>query len=169
MTKRAIAATLILAATASFALAKSQSRVKPATCPSINVLEEATRITLMQDGKIDLKAEIRDPAIACTVAAGTAKSQLSFYVKGAIAPASDVAPRSVPYFVAIISNGQIIGKEVFDLKLAFEGGKRTLNVRERIAKIDIPIAEGKTAEDYSITIGFQLTQEQADYNRTASR
>lgn len=169
MTKRAIAVALILAATASVALAKSQSRVKPAACPSINVLEEATRITQMQGGKIDLKAEISDPAIACTVAGATAKSQLSFYVKGAIAPTSDVAPRTVPYFVAIISNGEIIGKEVFDLKLAFEGGKRMLNVRERIAKIDIPIAAGKTAEDYSITIGFQLTQEQADYNRTAQR
>ena len=169
MSKRAIAAALILAATAGIAFAKSQSRVKPAPCPSLNVLEEATRITQMQDGKIDLKAEIREPAIACTVAGGTAKSQLSFYVKSAIAPTSEIAPRSVPYFVAIISQGQIIGKEVFDLKLAFAGGKRMLNVRERVARVDIPISAGKTAEDYSITIGFQLTQEQADYNRTASR
>lgn len=167
--KRAVAAALILTATAGVAFAKSQARVNPVACPAINVLEEATRLTQMDAGRIDLKAEIREPELACTIAGGTAKAQLSFWVKGAIAPAANVAARNVPYFVAIILNGDIVAKEVFDLKLAFEGDKRMLSVKERVTRIDIPIAQGKTAEDYSVTIGFQLTQEQADYNRTASR
>jgi hypothetical protein len=166
--QKAIAAALILAATASIAFAKTQARVAAQKCPSINILTDATRITQMAGEKIDLKAEIRDPALSCAVTGGTASSKLSFWVKSAIAPTSDIAPRSVPYFVAVIANGEVIAKEVFDLKLNFTGD-RMLKVKESVAKIEIPIAAGKEAQDYSITIGFQLTEAQAAYNRTASR
>lgn len=172
MNKLAIAATMTAAAlalTTGFAAAKSQARAKAAECPSINILPDAVRITQMSSGRVDLKAEIREPAIACTVAGGKAKSKLSFWVKSAIAPNSDVAARSVPYFVAIIVDGEVIGKEVFQLALPFADGDRKLMVKEKIARVDIPVAHGRTAEDYSVTIGFQLTPEQVNYNRTASR
>ena len=138
-------------------------------CPSISILADATRVTVMQSGKIDLKAEIRTPELGCTVAGSTAKARLSFWVKSAIAPEAAVNTRTIPYFVAIIANGKVIAKEIFDLKLAFTPAERKLLVKEQIARIDIPLAQGKVAEDYSVTIGFQLTEEQANYNRTASR
>lgn len=162
-------AALALIGTAGLAAAKSQARAKGAACPSINILPDAIRITQMSSGRVDLKAEIREPAIACTVGGGKAKSKLSFWVKSAIAPNSDIAARSVPYFVAIIVDGEVIGKEVFQLALPFAGSDRKLMVKEKIARVDIPVANGRTAEDYSVTIGFQLTPEQVAYNRTASR
>ena len=167
MAQKTIAAALVLAATATIAFAKTQARVAGEHCPSISILGDATRITQMNAGKIDLKAEIRDPALSCSVTGGTASSKLSFWVKSAIAPTSEVAPRTVPYFVAIIANGEVIAKEVFDLKLNFTAD-RMLKVKESVAKIDIPLAEGKEAQDYSVTIGFQLTEAQAEYNRTAA-
>ena len=163
-----VVATLALAVNAD-AKTKTQVRAKPQACPSVNVLTDATRLTQMQAGHIDLKAEIREPELTCAVADGKAKSKLSFWVKSAIAPNSDIAPRNVPYFVAIISEGRVIGKEVFDLAIPFADGTRKLSVKEKVAHIDIPVAAGKTAEDYSVTIGFQLTEEQVKYNRTASR
>jgi len=171
MNKLAIAAVGIVAAvalTTGLAAAKSQARAKGAECPSVNVLPDAVRITQMSNGKVDLKAEIREPAIACSLVGGNAKSKLSFWVKSAIAPNSGVAARSVPYFVAIIVDGEVIGKEVFQLALPFKADRK-LMVKEKIARIDIPVAHGRTPEDYSVTIGFQLTPEQVNYNRTASR
>lgn len=168
MAHKSIAAALIIAATASIAFAKTQARVPAAKCPSVNILSDATRITQMNGTKIDLKAEIRDPALSCAVNGGTASSKLSFWVKSAIAPTSEIAPRNVPYFVAVIMNGEVIAKEIFDLKLNFTSD-RMLKVKEHVAKVEIPIAAGKEAQDYSVTIGFQLTEAQAEYNRTASR
>jgi hypothetical protein len=164
-----VAAAALATATAGLAAAKSQARAKGAVCPSVSILPDAVRITQMSSGRVDLKAEIREPEIACTVAGGKAKSKLSFWVKSAIAPTANVAARTVPYFVAIIVDGEVIGKEVFDLALPFAGGDRKLMVKEKIARVDIPVAHGRTAEDYSVTIGFQLTPEQVNYNRTASR
>lgn len=151
------------------AVAKPKSQQKSSACPSISVLTDATRLTQLQNGRIDLKAEIRQPTLTCSVVAGKAKSRLSFSVKSAIAPTSDVATRTVPYFVAIISEGQVIGKEVFQLALPFVGSKRKMTVNEYVDRIDIPIAGDKSADDYAVTIGFQLTEEQVEYNRTASR
>jgi hypothetical protein len=169
MLKQAMVAACVMAlATAGFAAAKSQARVKGGSCPSINVLIEATRITQFQNGAIDLKAEIRDPEIKCTLTGGKANSQLSFWVKSAISPSSDAGPRRVPYFIAVILEGQVVAKQVFDLELAF-GNDRKLLVKEKVGHVDIPVAPEKTAEDYSVTIGFQLTEEQANYNRTAQR
>jgi hypothetical protein len=159
-----VAASIALAITASAAFAKSQARV--GACPSISILGDATRLAVMKAGEVDFAAEIKKPTLDCRVSGATAKSSLSFWVKSAIAPEGEVAERSVPYFVAVISNGQVIDKKVFDLKLPFANGERKVLVKESVARIDIPIANGKTAEDYSVTIGFQLTPEQAAYNRT---
>ena len=138
-------------------------------CPSVSILTDATRLTQMQNGRIDLKAEIRTPALSCSLTGDKAKSHLSFSVKSAIAPTSAATTRTVPYFVAIISEGKVIGKEVFQLALPFVGDKRKLMVKEYVDRIEIPIAPNKSADDYAVTIGFQLTQEQVEYNRTASR
>jgi len=167
MVKQAIVAALAMfLATASVAEAKSKARPTSA-CPSINVLGDATRITQFDKGDIDLKAEIRDPEISCTFESGKAKSKLTFWVKSVISPSSDIGPRTVPYFIAIIVDGNIVGKEVFDLDLAF-GNDRKLMVKEKVDRIDIPVAPEKSAEDYSVTIGFQLTEEQLKYNRSAA-
>jgi hypothetical protein len=69
----------------------------------------------------------------------------------------------------VIANGQVIEKKIFELNLPFSGSDRQVFVKETIARIDIPIASGKQAEDYSVTIGFQLTEEQVAYNRTAGK
>jgi hypothetical protein len=172
MNKFAIAAAATVAAlsvTAIPALAKSQARAKGIECPSVNILPEAIRITQMSNGRADLKAEIREPALACSVASGKAKSKLSFWVKSAISPNAAVTARTVPYFVAIIVDGEVIGKQVFSLALPFAGDDRKLMVKEKVARVDIPIAKDRAAEDYSVTIGFQLTPEQVEYNKTASR
>jgi len=162
-----IAAGLALAITGTVAHSKSQARA--GACPSISILADAARLALVQSGKVDLKAEIVTPELDCSVAGSTARSNMSFMVKSAIAPEASVGARTVPYFVAVISNGQVIEKKIFELNLPFAGSDRQVFVKETIARIDIPIASGKQAEDYSVTIGFQLTEEQVAYNRTAGK
>lgn len=162
-----IAAGLALAVTATVAHSKSQARA--GACPSISILADASRLAQMQGGKVDLKAEIVTPELGCAVAGSTARSNLSFMVKSVIAPEAAIEARTVPYFVAVISNGQVIEKKIFELKLPFAGSDRQVFVKETISRIDIPIASGKQAEDYSVTIGFQLTEEQVAYNRSAGK
>lgn len=166
-----IATGLALAATAAFAPISADARTKAraSTCPSISILADASRVAVMDGSKVELKAEIVKPELGCAVGKSSARANLTFMVKGAIAPEAAIEPRTVPYFVAVISGGKVIEKEVFDLKLPFDGKDRTLFVKESVARIDIPIQPGTSADDYSVTIGFQLTEAQLAWNRSSTR
>lgn len=162
-----LAATFALAVTAPVALAKPKARA--ASCPSISILADASRMAVVQSAKVDLKAEIVTPQLGCSVSKASARANLSFMVKGAIAPDAAIEARTVPYFVAVIAGGKVIEKQIFDLNLPFAGADRTLYVKESVARVDIPIAPGTSAEDYSVTIGFQLTEAQLAWNRANTR
>jgi hypothetical protein len=162
-----LAATFALALTAPVAQAKPKARAT--SCPSISILADASRMAVVQGTKVDLKAEIVTPQLGCSINKASARANLSFMVKGAIAPDATIEARSVPYFVAVIAGGKVIEKQVFDLNLPFTGTDRTLFVKETVARVDIPIASGTSAEDYSVTIGFQLTEAQLAWNRANTR
>ena len=89
-------------------------------CPSISILADATRVTVMQSGKIDLKAEIRTPELGCTVAGSTAKARLSFWVKSAISPEAAV------------------GGPIALLK---DGDRVTIDAEQRTIDVDLPPGE----------------------------
>lgn len=163
MSRIALAAALALALTPAVAIAKPKAR---ATCPSVSILADASRVAVLKADKVDLKAEIVTPELGCKLSGTAARASLSFMVKGAIAPEADVNLRTVPYFVAVIEGGKVVEKKVFELKLPFTGSDRKVLVKESIARVDIPISKGRTAADYSVTIGFQLTPEQVVWNRT---
>lgn len=162
-----LAATFALAVTAPLAHAKPKARA--ASCPSISILADASRMAVVQGAKVELKAEIVTPQLGCSVSKASARANLSFMVKGVIAPDAAIEARSVPYFVAVIAGGKVIEKQVFDLNLPFAGADRTLYVKESVARVDIPIASGTSVEDYSVTIGFQLTESQLAWNRANAR
>ena len=52
-----------------------KARVRPVACPSVSILTDATRLTQMQAGRIDLKAEIREPALTCSLAGQHGESE----------------------------------------------------------------------------------------------
>jgi hypothetical protein len=166
-----IATGLALAATATLApiAADAKTKARASTCPSISILADASRVAVMDGSKVDLKAEIVKPELGCAISKASAKANLTFMVKGAISPETTIEARTVPYFVAVITGGKVIEKQVFDLKLPFAGADRTLFVKETVARIDIPIQPGTNAEDYSVTIGFQLTEAQLAWNRSSTR
>ena len=166
-----IAAGLALAVTAPLAFGSAEAKPKPraATCPSISILADASRVAVMDGSKVGLKAEIVKPELGCAVGRSSATAHLSVMVKGAIAPEAAVEARTVPYFVAVIAGGKVIEKQVFDLKLPFAGTDRTLFVKEKVARVEIPIETGRGADDYSVTIGFQLTEAQLAWNRASTR
>jgi len=162
---------LAFAATATLApiAADARTKARASTCPSISILADASRVAVMDGSKVGLKAEIVKPELGCAVSKASAKANLTFMVKGAIAPEAAIEARTVPYFVAVISGGKVIEKQVFDLNLPFAGTDRTLFVKESVARIDIPLEPGTSAEDYSVTIGFQLTEAQLAWNRASTR
>ena len=59
-------------------------------------------------------------------------------------------------------------KPVFDSDVEFPTNTNRVQFSETIG-VDIPLKPGETSNDYSILVGFQLTEEEVTYNLTKSQ
>jgi hypothetical protein len=80
----------------------------------------------------------------------------------------DVAPMHTKYFIAIAdANSTILAKEKFNLSISFlkENDDPDVNVTETLQQ-KIDLKEGTNFTDYTVLIGFQLSDAQLKYTRT---
>ncbi|MFN3815034.1 Tat pathway signal sequence domain protein [Brevundimonas sp.] len=78
--------------------------------------------------------------------------------------------RTYRYWIAVTDrNTAILNKEYFDLPVNFRGQQRA-TVEEEIREIVIPRADITTSgSNFEILVGFEVTPEMAEFNRTGSR
>jgi hypothetical protein len=78
--------------------------------------------------------------------------------------------RTYRYWIAVTDrNTAVLAKEYFDLPVDFRG-QSEVSVEEEIRSIVIPRAEATTSgSNFEILVGFEVTPEMAEFNRTGSR
>ena len=78
--------------------------------------------------------------------------------------------RTYRYWIAVTDrNTAVLAKEYFDLPVNFRG-QSTTRIEEEIRGIVIPRADLTTSgSNFEILIGFEVTAEMAEFNRTGSR
>ena len=80
-------------------------------------------------------------------------------------PALQTSQFSFDYFVTILTpDGAVSAKEVFRTPVGFPSGVFRAGALESLTQT-IPLESGADARGYSILIGFQLTEDQVEYNR----
>jgi hypothetical protein len=141
-------------------------------CPSVVALPNADSITVFRDGPGRDLVDVQYEAVLTPVS-GECEYQKEFTavqvdlilrigaVKG---PAAMSQTQDFQFFVAIAdSSKHILNKKIFTSPVEIPDGRRRGAVQEELAQY-IPLPPGRSGEDYSIIVGFQLTQEQLDYN-----
>jgi hypothetical protein len=72
------------------------------------------------------------------------------------------------YFVSLVdSQREPVAKGVFDLPARFPGNVTRLILTDDTVEMKVPIAAGQSGKNFTILIGFQLTEEQLEFNRRA--
>lgn len=72
----------------------------------------------------------------------------------------------VPYFIAVTQDGTIISKQELSALAQFpDNGDRVL-VKTDATVLNFPVTRAKPGNSYKIEVGFQLTAQQLDYNRS---
>ena len=146
------------------------------TCPRVTLLEEVARVTQFRPSPVrdltDMQFEGRIAGVGSRCKYGqtglvdvTATIDMVF----SRGPAADSEMGSFEYFVVITNPGEeIIAKRVFSLDVAFPAAATRVAAREELTQrfSYIPAAN---ANLYRIYVGFQLTREQLDYERTLRR
>lgn len=151
-------------------------QVNAGPCPFVKILYDAARyveFTAEQPSSsaVAYTGEIEEIAARCSYREAdpiTVSVDILFHLgRGPMATASS---RTYRYWVAVTDrNRAVLAKEYFDLPVDFADGDRTY-VTEEIRNLVIPRASAEVSgSNFEILIGFDVTPEMAEFNRTGSR
>lgn len=150
-------------------------RTEQRPCPPVLLESSTATLTQFRPGAgrdltdVVLEAELVGYRGECQYDddANTVTVDLALDMTASLGPAATERTQSLQYFVALprfYPNAR--GKQVFETTLAFpESMNRVRYVGEELS-IEVPMDPNESALDYPIYIGFQLTHDQVEFNRT---
>ncbi|KMQ89482.1 hypothetical protein RF55_10890 [Lasius niger] len=80
-------------------------------------------------------------------------------------PASQSDHINLPYFIAAVKDGKIINKQVFPSEGTLSNQNENIVFKAPVRYIDLPAGSDPQVNDYTLMVGFQLTEAQLKYNR----
>ncbi len=145
----------------------------PPACPASAILADAADITRTDGRGRDITDTVMDGRI--TGLQGTCRDSpdrkaLDASIRVGMdvgrGPAATGRTEKVPYFVAVERDGRILDKQVMTLDVAFPANTDRVHIEGESIPLRFPTPKGVTGASYKILIGFQLTPEQLEANRT---
>jgi hypothetical protein len=148
---------------------------RPGACPRFLILGGAEEVTKFRPGPgrdvtdIAFRASVADFKGTCGYDKNTVKVTLSVVFEVERGPAGATRDAAFQYFVAIPQfHPDPAGKQVFPITTRLEGSAPRLVPAEAI-DITIPVKDKQLGAEYEVYIGFQLTPEEIEWNRTHRR
>ena len=155
---------------------RSEEFLLDGDCPEVElvgelgVLSEFTNPSNPKPGNLVSRVSMGNVQTACSYSAKSVTVDLKMVFDGVLGPHGRVAKNdtpfySYPFFVAVTEpDGDILAKEVFAASMTYDMGQDHQVYNESLRQI-IPVASRDRGSKYKILVGFQLTQQQLDYNR----
>ena len=146
-------------------------------CPARTKLIDHAEITQFKDGPgrditdIDFKARMHGPLGQCVFTDEGQLKTISLQVVFEIerGPTTTRPTEDVPYYVAIMTRDQeILMKQSFVASLTYPEGASQMRFIDGVVDIEMPVSDKYKPSMLEIRTGFQLTEEQLNYNRLFS-
>ncbi len=150
---------------------------EPPPCPRVSVLEDASKLVRFAGGShdakdIELAAEIVKYRGSCHYDKDDKMMEVTLTVgiDAFPGPATAGGPAQAEYFVAIPAfSGNPDGKKILPVTLNISAKEpKGIHFTDGDVTMKFPVKDIKKLEAYEIFVGFQLTQDQLDYNRKHS-
>jgi hypothetical protein len=156
-------------------IAPLRSVANAGPCPFVKILYDAARFVELEGGRaaaanVGYTGEIEGVSAGCAYQSDEPITvQMDILFNLGRGPQADGDQRTYRYWIAVTErNEAVLAKEYFDLPVNFEGGA-TASVTEEQSVI-IPRATAETSGgNFEVLIGFDVTPEMAEFNRTGSR
>ncbi len=152
------------------------------SCPDYAILEDAATLTAFQDGPgrditdVTVRAEITQVRMECItdVDSDTNTGHMEIKIIPIIAAemgAANVAEdATLPYFIAIIGpDKEILYREGLSMDVSFKNNRTRLIALAPSTTVELPITPDIRNRYYQIYTGFELTEQQAAFNRKRIR
>lgn len=145
-----------------------------ASCPQIAFLGGTERVVKFRPGAgqtaadIAARADMMRLGSSCELKPDSARAHLIFDVEVTRIP----GPRATlefPYFIAVTdAEGTVLAKHQFSARIAFADNVGAGASKEQIQEL-IPLAAGQRSGLIQIYVGFQLTDDELNYNLAGNR
>ncbi|MCP2678407.1 hypothetical protein NHF45_02550 [Maricaulaceae bacterium NA33B04] len=175
----AITAALLLSGCQSVRERLSDPVPNPGPCPNALALYDAHRLVEIRGEdlvyeNVGFTGEILNVASLCRYTDEDARPiDMEMGVRMAFGrgPAAVGETKTYTLFVAVTRTDNIvIHREDFPITVTFERGQDRVEVVEEFSNISIPRAEANTSGvNFEVLVGFDLTDEQMDFNRSGLR
>ena len=156
-------------------IAPLRQRANAGPCPYVKVLYDAARFVELTDNRaatanVGFTGEIEGVTAGCSYRDNepiTVQMDVLFNLGRGPQAAGD--QRTYRYWIALTErNSAILAKEYFDLPVNFDGG-RTASVTEEKTIVIPRKGPEVSGSNFEILVGFEVTNEMAEFNRTGSR
>jgi hypothetical protein len=174
----ALASTMLLAGNG----CGTSDKERPPACPRVSVLGDAAALTRFAEGggqdlvDVDYEVEVSDILAGCKYVKNEGGQQTIVVAMAPVivalrGPANRDREARFDYFVSIIDSERVVlNKQTFEVSVEFPGNLTRVGLKDDDppVTVDIPLAPGRTASDYQIFVGLQLTPDELEYNRRRS-
>ncbi|MGN6515203.1 MAG: hypothetical protein ACTHLR_05110 [Rhizomicrobium sp.] len=151
-----------------------QSEKRLQYCPGMSSVLDAVVVTQFKPGAPEnpnnalYTATISDVSGSCSFdkRGKTADSSVDVSFTATRPVGGAAANYTVPYFVAVTQSTRVITRETRSITISFAEGATTATAEDNISSVHLVTDGDNKPYDYQILVGFQLTKEQYDYNKT---
>ena len=157
----------------------SEPDPNPGPCPNALALYDAHRLVEINGDNavyenVGFTGEILNVASTCRYTdrnADPIEMEMGVRMAFGRGPAAQGASKSYEMFVAVTRTDRaVIDRQVFPISVTFEPGQDRVEVIEEFNSIELPRASASTSgANYEILVGFELTDEQLEFNRSGLR
>lgn len=147
-------------------------KFKPA-CPALSLIKGAADVTrFVPGGGRDITDTVIDASIKAVPAKcepggpGVVKATLSVSADVLRGPAAKTRAGDVIYFVAVTEGERVLDEQDYGLHVTFPPNIDRVTVTGGDIVLNLPVSREKSAAAYQIYVGFRLTPEELEFNRT---
>ncbi|MGD1935417.1 MAG: hypothetical protein ACFB0Z_13100 [Candidatus Phaeomarinobacter sp.] len=144
-------------------------------CPNAGVLSDAAEMTEYRAGggrditDVAYRWELLDAVADCSYSGTTIDVDYALSMGVSVGPAADRRVVTATVFVAVTRNGEaVLQKTTFEAEVEFEVGQRTTVYTRTFEGLEFDVGDDNGVI-YDIVLGFQLTPEQVQENRSRLR
>jgi hypothetical protein len=144
----------------------------PPACPRASIIGEGASVTKFREGTgrdltdVVAQAQIVDVAVECDYDRRGVDVALQVAIAATRGPADRSRVAEFDYFVAVADpQRNILAKEVFRVQFKFAPNEQRVGTVDEIEP-RIPLKSRADGVEYQIIVGFQLTPEEIEWNRT---
>ena len=172
MTKTVFRAAALVAL--AIVVSSCQSKTRLQYCPGLSSVLDASVITQLKPGtganaaNAIFTAKITNVDGSCSFdkKGKTADSSVDISFTASRPVAGGEAQYTIPYFVAVTQGTRIVTREQRSITFSFPEGATSVDFSDHISSVELVTDGTAKPYDYQVLVGFQLTKEQLDYNKS---